>query len=142
MRLTIAPYQRPDPQVGKDFGTGLARNRNTDAYAAWKDFAAMLVRTSWGRPKLAPGPVHLEVVFVLAPPKREAAALAGLWCAKRPDLDRYVHAIQDAITDAGNVWNDDASVSKVSAGKRYCNVGETPCVLVEVSSLPSGPAHV
>jgi Holliday junction resolvase RusA-like endonuclease len=136
VRLIVAPYQRPDPKVGKDFGTGAARNRNTDAYAAWKDLAAMLVRASWaGRPKLTPGPVHLEVVFVLAPPKKKAAELAGLWCDKRPDLDRYVHAIQDAITDAGNVWFDDNQVARLTADKRYCHVGEPPSIVVEVSSL-------
>lgn len=143
MRLHVAPMNRADPTVGRDFATGFVRQRNTDDYNAWKNHAAMLVRTLWApRAKLSPGPVLLEVVFVVAAPKKQAASLAGLWCAKRPDLDRYVHAIQDAITDAGNVWDDDNQVARCISGKRYCFVGEPASIIVECSSLPlMSPTH-
>jgi Holliday junction resolvase RusA-like endonuclease len=140
LRLALEPCQRPDPTPGQTWG-GRTVARNGDAYKAWLEHATLLMRTSWGRrAKLSPGPVQLEVVFIVRPPKREVAKLSGLFCARRPDLDRYVHAIQDAITQAGNIWDDDGQVARVDAAKRYCHEGEPVGIVVECSSLPlTGP---
>jgi crossover junction endodeoxyribonuclease RusA len=54
----------------------------------------------------------------------------------RPDLDKLVRAVLDALSEAG-VWRDDAQVVSVVARKAY---GSAPGLTVEIvrrESLPS-----
>ena len=51
---------------------------------------------------------------------------------RRPDLDKLVRAILDALTDAG-AFRDDAQVDEIRARKRYCTDGESPGVKVVIA---------
>lgn len=74
--------------------------------------------------------VHLR--FFLPRPKRQVRALPTV----RPDLDKLVRAVLDALTQAG-VWNDDGQVTTLIASKAYTSeYHSTPGV--EVSVWPSG----
>lgn len=78
-----------------------------------------------GRPLLT-GPVTLEVSFAFPRPKshyrsgRHAADLkrgAPVYCPVRPDLDKLLRAIGDALT--GTVLRDDAQIVEAHARKTY-----------------------
>lgn len=65
------------------------------------------------------GPVSLYVTFYIERP-------ASVSARKRPhpivppDIDKLVRAVSDALSD-GNVWLDDAQVTKVVARKHYAD---------------------
>lgn len=61
------------------------------------------------------GPIRLAVEFRLPRPR---AAKGRAFPAVRPDLDNYLKALMDALTDAG-VWKDDGQVVSVLATKTY-----------------------
>lgn len=61
------------------------------------------------------GPVALSVTFWLT---RPAAAKGRARPHVRPDLDKLVRAVMDALTEAG-VWSDDSRVVRLSAAKHY-----------------------
>ena len=74
----------------------------------------MLATTPAQRILLLDSPLHVEATFILARPKRpkfDAPAVP-------PDLDKYVRALFDGITQAG-VWKDDARAVSIHATKRY-----------------------
>jgi crossover junction endodeoxyribonuclease RusA len=89
--------------------------------------------------------VVVKLVFVMprptATPKRRTPA-----AVKRPDLDKLVRAVFDAIGSAG-VWADDSQVVTVHAHKRLAELGETTGVMIHIepvmaangASLPSVP---
>lgn len=58
------------------------------------------------------GPVHVRVTFHMRAPHRRTTT----WPTKRPDLDKLVRAILDALTVAG-VWADDSQVVTLTARK-------------------------
>lgn len=50
---------------------------------------------------------------------------------KKPDLDKLVRAVCDALTSAGT-WKDDSQVVELFATKRLAEIGEAPGVLIQV----------
>lgn len=81
-------------------------------------------------------PIELEAVFVLPRPKGHYGRhglkpTAPKWQTKKPDLDKLLRTLLDALT--GIVFNDDAQVSSVTATKEYND--EIPGVRVAVRKL-------
>lgn len=79
------------------------------------------------------GPVNLCVYFYLPRPKA-LLTKSKVWRAvphtKKPDLDKLVRAAKDALSKI--VWSDDAQVTDVTAGKRYCAAEESPRAVITV----------
>ena len=65
---------------------------------------------------IADGPVGLEATFYLPCPK-SAPKRQPAFPAKRPDLDKLVRVVADALS--GVLWHDDAQVTALVARKRY-----------------------
>ena len=78
---------------------------------------------------MAEGPVRLEVAFYLPRPK--SAPKSVQQPAKKPDLDKLVRAVCDALTAAG-VWRDDSQVVRLTATKTFAGEGFAPCACIEV----------
>jgi Holliday junction resolvase RusA-like endonuclease len=79
---------------------------------------AMREHGSW--PKLYDGPVHLAVMFTM---KRPTSARVGDWFAwKRPDLDKLVRSIGDALGTA-EVYREDSRIVVLHVAKRYATRG-------------------
>lgn len=72
-------------------------------------------RATGARPPIT-GPVALRVAFVV--PRPASAPKRIVWPAKRPDIDKLIRAVMDALTAAG-VWLDDAQVVELTASKTF-----------------------
>lgn len=120
----------PAPQGSKTVastkaGGSFVRDDNR-ALGPWRNAVAARAREAMaGRAPLA-GPLELDVAFVFARPKAhyrtgkragELKASAPIYCDKRPDLDKLVRAVGDAIT--GIVVVDDALIVEMRARKAY-----------------------
>src|SRR5262245_16827506 len=88
------------------------------------------------------GPLELRATFVFARPKShyrtgrhagELKASAPAFCATRPDLDKLLRAIGDALT--GIVWRDDAQVAAIVRAEKHYGA---PCARIAVEELDGG----
>ena len=53
----------------------------------------------------------------------------------KPDLDKLLRAVGDALSDSGKIWTDDSQMVQAGIAKRYAGSGEEPGVLIKVSSV-------
>ena len=88
-------------------------------------------------PCLYDGPVVLSVVFSFARPKSLPKRIRA--CTKRPDLDKLVRVIADALT--GLIWHDDAQLVRIEATKEYAGPQGRPGAKVTVVALRESPAR-
>lgn len=89
----------------------------------WRAALAAAISEAMGSRLAFDGPLALHLRFVLpAPPSLSRKELARGPC-KKPDLDKLVRAVMDAITDAG-AWADDGRVVHLDVWKRYAAAGE------------------
>ena len=102
----------------------------------WRDAVCWHARQAlFGREPLI-GPVKVRVEFRFARPgghfgKRGLRPAAPREHVVRPDLDKLVRALLDALSDAG-IWRDDAQVVETRARKRY---HERPGAVVEITPV-------
>ena len=68
----------------------------------------------WADREPLDGPVEVEIVFVFERPK----SVKRDWMTVKPDIDKLVRAIFDAVSDAG-VWFGDQQVVRLICQKRY-----------------------
>lgn len=76
-------------------------------------------------------PIFLKIMFALPRPKKhyyqsksrkgELRDDAPYYHTAKPDLDNYVKAVMDAISDCGAIWQDDSQVVCMRAEKHYVN---------------------
>jgi crossover junction endodeoxyribonuclease RusA len=151
--LSVWVAGRPAPQGSKrHVGRGVMIE-SSRAVKPWReDIRQAMLRTVIGLAgdpisrKLITDPtsaVVVKLVFVMprptATPKRRTPA-----AVKRPDLDKLVRAVFDAIGSAG-VWADDSQVVTVHAHKRLAELGETTGVMIHIEPvtvpLCGHPAH-
>ncbi len=79
----------------------------------------------------------MSVTFVLPRPK--SAPKRRIWPEVKPDLDKLVRALCDALTQCG-AWGDDAQLIHLTATKRYVGTSDildVPGVVVDI-----GPVEV
>jgi crossover junction endodeoxyribonuclease RusA len=75
------------------------------------------------------GPVAVALAFRMPRPK---SSKPGQPADKRPDLDKLVRAVLDALTSAG-MYEDDARVVDLRASKQLSEPGTSPGVWVTVA---------
>ena len=73
-------------------------------------------------------PVALDVTFLM--PRPASLPKRVQTHTKKPDLDKLVRALKDALT--GTLWQDDSQVVRVGAAKRYAGLDEPPGAAVRV----------
>lgn len=115
----------PAPQGSKRHVGGGRMIEMCKRVKPWRtDIRAHLLDDS-GRPKATfNGAVHIDVEFVMPRPKSAPKRSEPL-AIKRPDVDKLLRSLLDAISSA-HVWNDDSQVVSISAEKRIARIGETP----------------
>jgi crossover junction endodeoxyribonuclease RusA len=97
---------------------------------AWREAIAIsAIEAQGSKPSIA-GPVNIGIVFFLPRPKR---AKFRNYPATRPDLDKLVRAIFDALTQA-RVWFDDGQVVEMHALKAWAG-DDGPRVEINVDEV-------
>lgn len=94
----------------------------------WRHVVASEAQLHAGAPVPRGRPVRLHVSFVLERPKSLPRKVQAH--TKKPDLDKLVRAIKDALT--GVLYADDSQVTVIEASKAY---GAVPCVRIRVEDL-------
>ena len=67
-------------------------------------------------------PIDLKIIFYMPRPKSLPKRV--LFHTKKPDLDKLVRAVKDALT--GVLWSDDSQVMEIRARKVYAAEGDHP----------------
>jgi crossover junction endodeoxyribonuclease RusA len=84
------------------------------------------------------GALTMSVTFVLPRPK--SAPKRRIWPEVKPDLDKLVRALCDALTQCG-AWGDDAQLIHLHATKRYVGTSDVlnvPGVVVDIGPVEVG----
>jgi Holliday junction resolvase RusA-like endonuclease len=109
----------------------------------WRDLVAHYVKEAWGD-EMVTGKVVLHCLFRLKRPKshygqggksmtlRPSAPPAHL---TKPDLDKLVRAINDALT--GVIYRDDSQVCETHASKIYAELEESTGVVIIIETEPA-----
>lgn len=82
---------------------------------------------------LLDGPVRLRVAFYLPRPKSLPKRVEHH--IKKPDLDKLVRSVGDALT--GVMWNDDSQVVDLQVRKRYAPPDTAPHAVITVQRAPA-----
>lgn len=90
----------------------------------WRDSVKAHARKVVGPVIQYPRPigVHLAVEFVM--PRRASAPKCTPKHTRKPDLDKLVRSVGDALT--GVVYEDDSQIVSLDASKREADAGEQP----------------
>lgn len=116
---------RPAPQGSKrHLGNGIMVE-SSKAVKPWRVDVAWRVRGAFLTP--FDGPVKLELEFVMPRPKSTPKKSTPA-AIKRPDLDKLVRAVMDAIT--GVVVVDDSQIVHLVATKRIAELDEQTGVML------------
>ena len=94
----------------------------------WENLVRFAAQEHCGRDWSLDGPKLLTLHFSLPRPKSLAKKKAPH--LKKPDLDKLVRAVNDALT--GILYHDDAQIVSILASKEYAHVDETPRVHITV----------
>ena len=117
---------KPAPQGSKrHVGRGIMVESSRDV-GAWRERIAIAAHntmrsTGWG---IVSGPVTVTLGFILPRPKNAPKVTPA--AMKRPDLDKLVRAVLDAVT--GVVIADDSQVVALHATKIVAAVDDSPGV--------------
>lgn len=117
----------PVPQGSKTVFNGRAVDANAKKLRPWRRqvvAAARAAMVAAGISEPFEGPLVLAHEFVFVRPKSVKRAHPSV----KPDGDKLLRALCDALTDAG-VWRDDAQMVRWPGGKVY---GPTPGARVSV----------
>lgn len=137
--LTTFVAGQPAPQGSKrGFATKtgkVAMVESSKALKPWRESVRAALLDEAGRPRATfDGPVIVELQFVMrrpvSTPKRRTPP-----AVKKPDLDKLVRAVLDAVSSAG-VWRDDSHVTQLSAMKRIAEIGETAGCEITIRDAP------
>jgi Holliday junction resolvase RusA-like endonuclease len=80
------------------------------------------------------GPVEIEVRFRLPRPKSRPE---DVWHAVRPDVDKLVRAVLDALSSA-RLWRDDSQVAYLRVWKRYETPGDPTGASIALREITHG----
>jgi Holliday junction resolvase RusA-like endonuclease len=124
VRVEVLGEPKPQGSVRAINAGGKARVIHGSGMAGWRNIVADAIAGSWDEPTEPDGlAVHMQ--FCFHRPKSHPKWQGNVWPfhVKRPDLDKLVRTILDAIVAAG-VVTDDAKVFYLSAEKRYLVDGD------------------
>ena len=132
MTLTFTVPGQPSPQGSKRHVGNGRMIESSKALGPWRERVALAAHNAMtGAPMWVGVPVRVHVTFVMRRPvsarKSTPAAI------KRPDLDKLVRAVFDALTNV--VFGDDSVVVDLRASKRLAEIGETPGAHIRIEAL-------
>ena len=92
----------------------------------WRSDVMTAAREAWTG-GILDGDVSLRLTFYLSRPKAHYRSNGDLkptaprTCPKKPDIDKLIRAVLDALTDV--IWSDDSRVVRIEAEKLYGEPG-------------------
>lgn len=105
---------------------------------AWRTKVSQISKHAHhGKPPLA-GPQRLDLVLVM--PARKKEPHPGGWHTVKPDLDKLIRAIDDALTTAG-IITDDCTITAIAALKRRAKKDEPPGAHITITPLGENTPH-
>ena len=120
---------KPQAQGSKVKGRyGNLREDNKEL-GPWRERVALAGHAAMNGLDMIEGPVSMTLLFTMYRPASTPKTRTPP-AVKKPDLDKCMRAIFDALT--GICFRDDSQVVTVTASKRIAGVGETPGVRVVV----------
>lgn len=134
MRNSLQPIKffvpgKPAPQGSKKHvGRGILVEASKEL-GPWRERVALAACDQTEKIIAKPDEVGVTLRFILPRPASAPKTKRAL-ASKRPDLDKLVRAILDAITNV--IVEDDSQVVCIGAFKRIADPGEQPGVQVEV----------
>jgi crossover junction endodeoxyribonuclease RusA len=108
------------------------KGRGRESHAAWRQAVATAAR-DWQAIHNAPlldGPLAVSIEFLLTKPA--SAPKAKVWADRKPDLDKLVRSVLDAVD--GVVINGDSRVVSLYAAKQYA-IGEAPGARIRIEAV-------
>jgi len=145
--LTVFVPGVPAPQgsaraiVHKHTQRAVLIKANDKRQKSWRGDVRDALTDGYGQPRARfEAAVAVELAFVMPRPKSTPKTRATPAAVKKPDLDKLVRAVFDAITSAG-VWTDDSAAVDVRATKRIAEIGEpTGCLITIRDTTAIRPA--
>lgn len=132
--LTVFIPGKPAPQGSKRHVGGGVMIESSKAVKPWRQDVRQALLDEAGQPLTRfEGPVLVRADFVMPRPASTPKRVTPP-AVKRPDLDKLVRAVLDAVGSAG-VWADDSHVVRVEASKRLAEIGETGGLHLTVEAL-------
>lgn len=123
------PIAQGSKRVGRHGRHPVILDTNDKTLGPWRERVALVAHNTMGGAPLAQGALTVCLSFVLPRPKSAPKTYTPR-AAKRPDIDKLVRAVLDAVT--GTVMVDDSQVTNLHAIKRLAEIGETPGVHIRV----------
>ena len=112
-------------------GRAVMTDQNHKTLKPWRALVARAAASAHTGVRLE-GALEVVAEFQLERPATVKRQLPTVY----PDLDKFVRALLDGITQAETVWRDDAQVVSLHASKSYA---DTPGVLVRISEFQHHP---
>lgn len=103
---------------------------NAKVLKPWREHVTKVAAAAYSGPRVE-GAVSMHLVFEFVKPKSVTREHPSV----KPDLSKILRAVEDSITDAGNIWRDDAQVVIAYIEKQYA---ERAGVRVRIGELREG----
>jgi len=126
IHITIEGTARPQ---GSKRHVGKGRMVESSKYVAdWRTWVRHNARDEMRSRPLIIGPVQIAILFQFDRPKKHSTATglrpdAPLWHTNKPDADKLLRAILDALT--GVCFRDDSQVAYCLVRKQYATAAQT-----------------
>lgn len=138
---TPAPQGSARAIVHKHTQRAVLIKANDKRQKSWRGDVRDALTDDHGRPRAYfPGAVAVELAFVMPRPKSTPKTRPTPAATKKPDLDKLVRAVFDAITSAG-VWTDDSAAVDLRATKRIAELGEPTGCRITIRDAAAVPAE-
>lgn len=119
----------PAPQGSKSYkGKRNGKPVLVESSKSLPGWRRQIARTAGLHARVLDGPIDVDLQFVMHRPQRLPKTQPTPPRTQRPDLDKLVRAVFDALTDVA--WLDDSQVVDLRARKRTAEVGEQVGVLI------------
>lgn len=123
--LNIEPKPQSRPRFARR-GRGVMTYEDKDM-KIWRRRCSDLIADECLLDRLIDVPIRLTATFYISPPQYIIKAKKNqhrlekedIEVSKKPDLDNYVKALLDSISDSHLIWNDDGQVAVIYAKKVY-----------------------
>ena len=123
--LNIEPKPQSRPRFARR-GRGVATYEDKDM-KIWRRRCSDMIAEECLLERLIDGPIRVSATFYISPPQyitktkknRHGLKDEAIAVSKKPDLDNYVKALLDSISDSHLIWNDDGQVAEIYAKKVY-----------------------